>query len=158
MAIATATIQCPTELRRLQRRTVALLMLGETLGSVALTVGFTVVGILAADLAGSTGAVGLTQATQTVGAAIASYAIATWMNRQGRRRGLATGYLVGALGAGLCVCAATTGTFALLVAGSVALGSASASNSLSRYASQESSARPRRPTQVACSPSAWVGR
>lgn len=123
-------------------------MAGETLGSVALTVGFAVVGILAAQLAGSTGAVGLTQASQTVGAAAASYVIASWMNRQGRRRGLSTGYAVGALGAGLCVLAAVTGSFALLVAGSVALGSASASSSLSRYAATDLAPPGRRATAL----------
>jgi len=88
-----------THVQRVQQRTVVLLMLGETLGSVALTVGFAVVGILAAELAGSTRAVGFTQASQTVGAAVASYALAAWMNQQGRWRGLAVGYLIGALGA-----------------------------------------------------------
>jgi MFS family permease len=137
-----------TDVQRVQRRTVVLLMLGETLGSVALTVGFAVVGILAAQLAGSTGAVGFTQASQTVGAAVASYALASWMNHQGRRRGLAVGYLIGALGAGACMTAAVTGSFLLLVAGSVALGFASASGSLSRYASTDLAAPSRRATTL----------
>jgi MFS family permease len=148
----TTTIAPPvrpsTDVRAAQRRTLALLMVGESLGSVALTIGFAVVGILAAQLAGSTGAVGLTQASQTAGAAVASYAIGAWMHRQGRRRGLATGYLVGALGAALCVAAATTGSFALLVAGSVSLGSAAASSSLSRYASTDLASPERRATAL----------
>lgn len=136
------------DVQRIQRRTVLLLMVGETLGSVALTVGFAVVGILAAQLAGSTGAVGFTQASQTVGAAVASYALASWMNVKGRRRGLAVGYLIGALGAGSCMAAAVTGSFLLLVAGSVALGFAAASGSLSRYASTDLASPSRRATTL----------
>ena len=145
--MTTTTVQ-RTDVRHVQRRTVLLLMLSETLGSVSLTVGFAVVGILAAQLAGSIGAVGFTQASQTVGAAIASYALAAWMNRQGRRRGLAVGYLIGALGAGSCMAAAATGSFLLLVAGAVALGSASASGSLSRYASTDLASPSRRATTL----------
>jgi MFS family permease len=144
----TTTTVHRTDVRLVQRRTVLLLMLGEILGSVALTVGFAVVGILAAQLAGSTGAVGFTQASQTVGAAVASYALAAWMNQQGRRRGLAVGYLIGALGAASCMAAAATGSFLLLVAGAVALGSASASGSLSRYASTDLASPSRRATTL----------
>jgi MFS family permease len=145
--MTTTTVQ-RTDVRHVQRRTVLLLMLSETLGSVSLTVGFAVVGILAAQLAGSIGAVGFTQASQTVGAAVASYALAAWMNRQGRRRGLAVGYLIGALGAGCCMAAAATGSYLLLVAGAVALGSASASGSLSRYASTDLASPSRRATTL----------
>jgi MFS family permease len=144
----TTTTDRHPDVQRVQRRTVVLLMLGETLGSVALTVGFAVVGILAAQLAGSTGAVGFTQASQTVGAAVASYALGTWMNTRGRRLGLAAGYLIGALGAGSCMAAAVTGSFLLLLAGSVALGFASASGSLSRYASTDLASPSRRATTL----------
>ncbi|MEV4893683.1 MFS transporter [Nonomuraea sp. NPDC055795] len=69
-----------------------------------------------------------------MGTGAASYLLATWMNRKGRRGGLAAGYLVGAIGAATCVVAATTGSFPLLIAGMGALGASSASTNSCRYA------------------------
>lgn len=125
------------DVRKVQRRTQTLLLLSQVLGSIAVTVTFAVSGILAVDMAGSTSAAGLTQATLTLGTAAASYLLATWMNRSGRRAGMATGYFIGALGAGLCVVAATAGSFALLIAGMAALGASSASTNIARYAATD---------------------
>ncbi|TDD69890.1 MFS transporter [Jiangella aurantiaca] len=142
------------DLRRVQRRTMSLLMVTQVLGSIAVTVTFAVSGILAMELSGSTGAAGLTQATLTLGAGAASYLLATWMNRCGRRIGMAAGYLVGALGAGLCVVAAELGSFGLLVAGTVALGASSASTNVARYAATDLARPERRAT--ALSMVVWV--
>lgn len=122
------------DVRKVQKRTMSLLLATQTLGSIAVTVTFAVSGILAVEMAGSTSAAGLTQATLTLGAAAASYLLGAWMNKSGRRAGLAVGYLVGAVGAGACVAAAKTASFPLLVVGAAALGAASASSNAARYA------------------------
>lgn len=126
-----------TDVRKMQRRTMSLLLTSQTLGSIAVTVTFAVSGILAAEMSGSTSAAGMIQASLTVGAGAASYLMATWMNRRGRRAGLAIGYLIGAFGAATCVVAADINTFPLLVVGAVALGAASASTNAARYAATD---------------------
>jgi MFS family permease len=142
------------EVRIVQRRTLSLLLVSQVLGSVAVTVTFTVSGILAAELSGSTSAAGMTQATLTLGTAGASYLLATWMNRKGRRGGMAGGYLIGAFGAGMCVVAATTSSFPLLMAGMAALGASTASTNMSRYAATDLAPVDRRAT--ALSMVVWV--
>ncbi|URN08878.1 MFS transporter [Actinomadura madurae] len=136
------------DLRRVQRRTLILLMVSQVVGSIAVALTFAVSGILAAELAGSPGAAGLAQATLILGAGAASYLLATLMNRKGRRGGLAAGYLIGAIGAGMCVVAATTESFALLIAGMGALGASSASTNGCRYAVTDLAPEGRRATTL----------
>ncbi|MBB5788897.1 MFS transporter [Jiangella mangrovi] len=133
---------------RVQRRTMSLLVVSQILGSIAVTLTFTVSGILAVEMTGSTGAAGLSQAALTLGAGAASYILAAWMNRRGRRLGMAAGYLVGAGGAVLCVVAATMSSYALLVVGTVALGASSASTSVARYAATDLAPEGRRATSL----------
>lgn len=137
-----------------QQRTMSLLMLSQTLGSIAVTITFAVSGILAAEMAGSTSAAGLTQATLTLGAGAAAYLLGTWMNKKGRRTGMATGYLIGALGAAACVTAAETSIFPLLVAGTAALGASVASTGATRFAATDLATSDRRAT--ALSTVVWV--
>ena len=125
------------DVRRVQRRTMPLLLLSQVLGSIAVTITFAVSGILAVEMSGSSGAASLTQATLTLGAGATSYLLGAWMNRRGRRVGMATGYLVGAIGAGVCVVAAQTDTFPLLVVGTAVLGASSASTNIARYAATD---------------------
>jgi MFS family permease len=74
---------------------------------------------------------------QVLGAAVASFLLAHLMGRRGRRVGLATGYLLGAGGAALCVVAGVVGSFALLLVGATLLGATTAANSQSRYAATD---------------------
>jgi len=136
------------DVRFVQRRTLSLLVVSQILGSIAVTVTFTVSGILAVEMSGSTSAAGLTQAVLTLGTAAASYMLATWMNRSGRRRGLTCGYLIGAFGAGMCVVAAISNSFSLLVAGMGALGASSASTNMSRYVATDLAPSNRRATAL----------
>jgi MFS family permease len=123
----------PIGIRQVQRRTMTVLLMSQVLGSIGVTLTFAIGGILAVELSGSTSAAGYSQAIFTLGTGAASYALATWMNRQGRRGGLAAGYLVGALGAGACVVAATIDNFPLLVVGIAALGASNASTNSARF-------------------------
>ncbi|HEV8055486.1 MAG TPA: MFS transporter [Nocardioidaceae bacterium] len=121
----------------LQRRTVATLVVTQALGGVGVSSGIVVATVLAEDLLGSASLAGLAQTTQVLGAAVAAFGLARVMARRGRRVGLVLGYGIGGTGAALCVLSAVVGSFALLLLGTLLLGSATATNSQSRYAATD---------------------
>ena len=93
------------EIARVQRRTLSVLVVAQSLGGVGITIGIAVASILAEDLSGSESLAGLAQTGQVLGAALASYLLAHVMGRRGRRTGLTLGYAIGAVGAALAVVA-----------------------------------------------------
>lgn len=117
-----------------QRRTVRVLVAGQAVGAVGITIGIATASLLARDLSGSDQLAGLAQTSQVVGAAAASYLLAGLMGRRGRRAGLVTGCLVGAVGATLAVLAGVVGSLPLLLVGAALLGGMTAANSVARYA------------------------
>jgi MFS family permease len=121
----------------IQRRTVRSLLITQSLGGVGVTTGIAVAALLARDLSGSDTVAGLAQTFQTFGAALGAAGIAALSARHGRRVGLTTGYLVGAIGSALCVIAGVTRILPLMLAGAVAVGSASAANIQARYAATD---------------------
>lgn len=125
------------DVSRVQRRTLGVLVVSQALGGLGTTVGIAVAAILAEDVSGSESLAGLVQTCQVLGAAVASYALATVMGRRGRRQGLVVGYAAGALGAGLCVLGGAVRSFPLLLVGALLLGANSASNYQSRYAAAD---------------------
>ena len=68
---------------------------------------------------------------------MASFLLARLMSLRGRRVGLVTGYLLGAVGAVLAVVAGVVDSMALLLVGAVLLGSTTAANSGARYAATD---------------------
>jgi MFS family permease len=124
-------------LREVQRRTVRTLVVSQALGGLGMSIGIAVAALLAEQISGSEKLAGLAQTMQVLGAAVASYLLAHLMGRRGRRVGLATGYLVGASGAGLCVLAGVTGSFGMLLVGALLLGFGTAANNQSRYAATD---------------------
>lgn len=125
------------DLAPVQRRTVRSLLITQSLGGVGVTTGIAVAALLARDLSGSDTVAGLAQTFQTFGAALGAAGIAALSARHGRRIGLTTGYLVGAIGSALCVVAGVTRVLPLMLAGAVAVGSASAANIQARYAATD---------------------
>ncbi|MBF4162274.1 MFS transporter [Nocardioides sp. CBS4Y-1] len=126
-----------TDLDAAQRRTVLVLVLAQAVGAVGITIGIATASLLARDISGREGLAGLTQTFQVLGAAAASYLLARVMARSGRRIGLTTGYLLGALGAVLAVLAGAVGSMTLLLLGALLLGSTTAANSGARYAATD---------------------
>jgi len=124
-------------LRQLQRRTLSTLVVVQALGGLGMSIGIAVAALLAEQVSGSERLAGLAQTMQVLGAAIASFLLASVMGRRGRRPGLALGYLVGAAGAAACVVAGVVGSFPLLLCATTLLGAATAANSLSRYAATD---------------------
>jgi MFS family permease len=131
------------EVARVQRRTLSVLVVAQSLGGVGITIGIAVASILAEDLSGSESLAGLAQTGQVLGAAVASFLLAHLMGRRGRRPGLVLGYAIGAVGAALAVVAGVVESFALLIVGAILLGATTAANNQSRYTATDL-ARPER--------------
>jgi len=101
------------------------------------TVGVTVGGLLARDVAGTDSASGLGQTAGVLGAAVIAVPLARISDRAGRRAGLAVGYAVAVLGAVLAVVAAAVSSLPLLVLGLFAFGAATACGLQARYAAAD---------------------
>jgi MFS family permease len=120
-----------------QRRTVGVLSAGVALGGLGVTVGVTVGGLLARDVAGTDSAAGLGQTAGVLGAAVVAVPLARISDRAGRRAGLAAGYAVAVAGALLTVGAAARSSLPLLLIGLFAFGSATACGLQARYAAAD---------------------
>ncbi|WP_248581316.1 MFS transporter [Nocardioides sp. InS609-2] len=125
------------DLVAIQRRTVRVLVVGQAIGAVGITIGVATASLLARDISGSDTQAGLAQTTQVLGAAVASYLLARAMSHRGRRFGQVTGLLVGAAGALLAVVAGVVDSMALLLVGAALLGSTTAANAGARYAATD---------------------
>jgi len=125
------------ELRRVQRRTLSVLVVTQALGGLGTSIGIAVAALLAEQVSGSEQLAGLAQSSQVLGAALAAFVLARLMGRRGRRVGLAAGYLAGAVGGGLCVLAGVLASLPVLLAGTTLLGATTAANNQSRYAATD---------------------
>lgn len=123
--------------QQVQRRTLWTLVVAQSLGGLGITIGIAVAALLAEQISGSESLAGLAVTMQVLGAAIASFLLAHLMSKRGRRLGLQVGYLLGAVGAALCVLAGVVVSFATLLVGATMLGSATAANAQSRYAATD---------------------
>ncbi len=102
-----------------------------------MTIAFVVVSLLTKDILGSSTWAGIASAAITVGTALSSSALSSYMNRKGRRPGLVVGYMVAAAGG---LIAAFGGQAALIVAylvGLVLFGVGQGSTGLARYAAAD---------------------
>jgi len=120
-----------------QRRTLGVLSGAVALGGLGVTVGITVGGLLAREVAGSDAAAGLGQTAGVLGAALIAVPLARLSERGGRRTGLAVGYLIAVLGACLAVVAAAISSLALLLVGLFAFGAATTCGLQARYAAAD---------------------
>lgn len=121
------------EIARVQRRTLALLCVTQVIGGIGMTIGMSV-GVLLAARIGGTAISGLAQSASVVGAALLAVPVSRIMRTGGRRPGLVTAYLAGALGGVLIVVAAVAGWVPMLFAGMLLFGGGTAANLQARYA------------------------
>jgi MFS family permease len=128
----------------LQRRTLRVLLASQVLAGAGLAAGVTVGALLAQDMFGSTGLSGLPSALLTLGSAAAALGVGRLSQRSGRRPGLATGYLVGAVGGAGVVLAAALDSVPLLLVSLLLYGSGTATNLQARYAGADLAAPARR--------------
>ena len=127
--------------RPVQRRTLGVLSGGVALAGVGVTVGITVGGLLAREVAGTDTAAGLGQTAAVLGSAIIAVPLARISDRSGRRAGLAVGYAVAVLGAVLTVVAAACRRCRCCCAGLFAFGAATACGLQARYAAADLAGR-----------------
>jgi MFS family permease len=120
-----------------QRRALPVLSAAVALGGLGVTVGITVGGLLARDVAGSDAAAGLGQTASVLGAAVIAVPLARVSDRVGRRPGLALGYGIALAGSLLVVVAAAVSSLLLLVVGLFLFGAATTSGLQARYAAAD---------------------
>jgi MFS family permease len=137
MTTQSTTTEATADVGRVQRRTVAVLSGAVTLAGLGVTLGVTVGGLLAQQVAGSDAAAGLGQTAGVLGAAVLAVPLARLSDRAGRRAGLAAGYAVAVGGALLTVLAAALSSLTMLLVGLFAFGAATACGLQARYAAAD---------------------
>jgi MFS family permease len=119
------------------RRLTATLFGVQSLSSLSLTAAITVSTIAANRLSGNARLAGLPNTLLLLGAAFAAYPAGRFMDRFGRRNGLALGFLFSLAGAGITALALLVNQFALQLAGFVLLGLGRGALDLGRFAAAE---------------------
>lgn len=122
---------------RVQPRIVGSLVAAQTLAGVGVSVGIGVGTLLGEELGHSVSLAGFTQTAWVVGAALFALPLARFAARRGRRPALATGYLIGATGAGLVTVSAAVRSYPLLLVGCLLFGAGSATGLQARYAAAD---------------------
>jgi MFS family permease len=144
MRAATTGPVTEVEAAGVQRRTVGVLSGAVALAGLGVTVGITVGGLLARDVAGTDSAAGLGSTAGVLGAAVLAVPFARISDRRGRRAGLAVGYAVAVLGALVTVGAAALSSLPVLLVGLFCFGAATACGLQARYAAADLAAPERR--------------
>ncbi|GAA4046212.1 MFS transporter [Agromyces indicus] len=134
--------------RRVQRRTLAVVVASQVLGGAGLAAGITVGALLARDLLGSDSLTGAPAALFTLGSALAAFLVGRVTQRWGRRTGLGLGFAAGGAGAIGVVAAAVSGNVPLLFASLFVYGAGTATNLQARYAGTDLALPTQRGTAV----------
>jgi MFS family permease len=116
---------------------VGTLVTGQTLAGIGVSVAIGVGTLLGEDLGHSVSLAGFTQTAWVIGAALFALPLARFAARRGRRPALATGYLIGATGAGLVALSAAVRSYPLLLVGCLLFGAGSAAGLQARYAAAD---------------------
>ena len=127
----------PLDTAALQRRTVRSLVATQAVGALGITIALATASLLARDLSGSDSLAGLAQTSQVLGAAVASWTLASVMATRGRRTGLLSGIGFATVGSLLCVVAGAVGSMGLLLLGTFLVGAMTAANAAARYAATD---------------------
>jgi MFS family permease len=117
-----------------QRRTLAVVVLGQVLGGAGLAAGIAVGALLAQEMLGTEGLAGVPIALFTLGSALTAYLVGRVSQRAGRRVGLGLGFAAGGLGASGVVVAAAADSVPLLFVSLFVYGAGTATNLQARYA------------------------
>jgi MFS family permease len=115
----------------------ATLFAAQVCGSTGHSIGMAIGGIMAAGITGTNTWSGMPVAVGALGTALASWPLSRFMERWGRRPGLALGYGLAVLGSIVGMVGVTAGSFALLLAGMALFGISQTSNLLARYAAAD---------------------
>ncbi|WP_068401678.1 MFS transporter [Kribbia dieselivorans] len=124
----------PTDVAAIHRRTLTTVVASQMLGGAGLAAGVTVGALLAQDMLGTESVAGLPSGLFTLGSAVAAFTVGRYSQVAGRRRGLAAGFAVGALGATAIVVAAVLNNPVLFFFSLFIYGAGTATNLQARYA------------------------
>jgi len=125
------------DVAKVQARTVRVLAFTQAVSGVGALAGTTASGLLAASVGGSAAAAGYAQGAQVAGASAFVLPLVWLMQRGGRRRGLASGYLTALVGAGAAVLGGHVGSLALVLGGLFLYGAATSTALQTRYAATD---------------------
>ena len=141
-------IDSPEKLKSLYRRVLFVVSLSQVFGGAGLAAGVTVGALLAQQMLGTNAYAGLPVAIITLGSAGAALIVGKISQRYGRRTGLATGFIVGGLGAIGVVIAAIMNSVILLFASLLIYGAGTATNLQARYAGTDLANNKQRATAI----------
>ncbi|OAB28293.1 MFS transporter [Paenibacillus macquariensis subsp. defensor] len=127
-------IDSPIKQRQLYRRTLLIVVISQIFGGAGLAAGITVGALLAQDMLGTDSFTGVPAALFTLGSAGAALLVGQLSQRFGRRLGLATGFLLGGIGAIGVVLSALSHNILLLLVSLLIYGAGTATNLQARYA------------------------
>ncbi|WCH46002.1 MFS transporter [Lysinibacillus sp. OF-1] len=127
-------IASPEKLKTLYRRVLVVVSLSQIFGGAGLAAGITVGALLAQQMLGTDAYAGVPSALFTLGSAGAAFIVGKLSQRYGRRTGLATGFIVGGIGAVGVVLAAIMNSVIVLFASLLIYGAGTAANLQARYA------------------------
>lgn len=130
----TAAAYAGTDVGSVQRRTVRTLLGTQALGSIAVTAGIAMGGLVMEYATGSQSAAGFAQAASTLGGALVAVPAARLAMRSGRRISLAATYIVAALGAALVALGTASEVAVLVLVGMFAFGAGTAASMQVRFA------------------------
>ncbi|PFL22104.1 MFS transporter [Bacillus cereus] len=136
------------EQQNLYKRTLLIVSISQMFGGAGLAAGITVGALLAQQMLGTDAYAGLPAAMFTLGSAVAAFIVGKLSQRYGRRVGLATGFMVGGLGAIGVVMAALTNSIILLLVSLLIYGAGTATNLQARYAGTDLANKKQRATAV----------
>jgi MFS family permease len=137
-----------TERDRLQSRTLRVLMGSQIFGGMGLVAGYIPSALLAKEITGNATLAGLAAAMLSVGTTSASFPLAAYMHRHGRRPGLRSGYLIALVGAIAAFGSAVLSFYPLLLVGVALIGTGNACNLAARYAAADLATDDRRASSI----------
>lgn len=143
-----AYIDNPDKQKHLYKRTLLIIVIAQILGGAGLAAGVTVGALLAEEMLGTDSLAGLPIALFTLGSAGAALLVGNLSQRFGRRVGLTTGFMVGALGAVGVIISAITSNVILLFISLLVYGAGTATNLQARYAGTDLASTKQRATAV----------
>jgi MFS family permease len=123
--------------KAIQRKTLFILMLSQTMGSAGVSIAVTEGGPIMKELTGNSRFAGSASAAATFGGALAGLLISGLMKRRGRRAGLIRGYLTAMFGSAIVVYGAHNRITLLFLFGVLIFGVGQGTNLLTRYAAAD---------------------
>ncbi|HCL70080.1 MAG TPA: MFS transporter, partial [Actinobacteria bacterium] len=132
------------DVRALQRKSIGVLGGSQVLGGVAVAGSLPAGALIAESISGSEAAAGLAQTFGVVGAALLALPLARVALSRGRRVALASGYFLGSLGSIIVIFGAVYRSLAIVYAGCLLVGVASAAGLQARYAATDLASANRR--------------